>query len=205
MNQTWNRIIYKMWSPFYDHFFNSGAFFRARKAVFSDQSFEKGNTVLLAGCGTGADLDFLPVKELDITAVDFSADMLQKAREKYPSSGVSFMQMDATSMSLPTEAFDVVIASLLLSVVPAPDKCLAEMIRVAKPNGRIIIFDKFVPKHQTLSLLKKAARPLISVMGTDIGVSFEQLARPLEDQHVIVTDTPLMFNGMYRKIILVKK
>ena len=66
-------------------------------------------------------------------------------------------------------SFDYVVASLILSVVPDADKCFQEMTRVLKQEGRIIIFDKFVPKNKKLSLPKWFLRPIIRVLGTDIG------------------------------------
>ena len=49
------------------------------------------------------------------------------------------------------------------------------MMRVLKQDGKIIIFDKFVPENQKLSLPKMLLRPIISVLGTDIGRSFKEL------------------------------
>lgn len=204
MNNKWNQIIYKAWSPFYDRFFNKGMFLKARKEVFKDIEFINGEKVLFVGCGTGADLVYVPYNNIKITAIDYSSDMLDKAKEKFPHINITFLQMDAQNLTFPDETYDIVIASLLLSVVPNPQKCMEEMIRVVKPKGRIIIFDKFIPKNEELSPIKKAVRPLISMLGTDIGINFEKLSEPFVKQLSIQTDIPIMLKGMYRKIISMK-
>lgn len=107
-------------------------------------------------------------------------------------------------MDFQDNQFDLVIGSLVLSVVPNPDKCLEEMIRVVKLSGDILIFDKFVPKDKELSKLKKAIRPLVRLLGTDIGINFERLYNKNKKMIIIKEDKSLMFNGMYRKIMLKK-
>jgi len=204
MNNSWNQIIYKLWSPFYDLFFNKGIFLKGRNVVFSDITFNPGEKVLFVGCGTGADLEFVPLHTVHATAIDFSQDMLNKAKDKFRHTDITFLQMDAQNLTFSDETFDLVIASLLLSVVPDPHKCMDEIIRVARPNGRILIFDKFAPEHQELSLFKKIMRPLISMLGTDIGLRFGTLVKPFHKRIAIQTDEPIMLKGMYRKIIGLK-
>ncbi|WP_306822065.1 hypothetical protein [Mesobacillus foraminis] len=79
------------------------------------------------------------------------------------------------------------------------------MVRVTKKGGVILIFDKFAPENKALSPLKKFLRPLISLLGTDIGVTFKHLYQDEQDDVIIVEDQDLLFNGMYRKIRLLKK
>lgn len=203
MNNNWNRFIYKIWSPLYDYFFNSGLFLEARKRVFQDIEFKAGESVLFVGVGTGADINQVPYNSLKITAIDFSEDMLNQARKKYEGEKIEFVPMDAQNMNLPDNTFDYVIGSLILTVVPDGKKAFGEMVRVAKNGGQIIVFDKFVDGKKDLPLTKRLIRPLIRLLGTDIGLSFESFSegkkslRPLEKKD-------LLFNGMYQKIILMK-
>jgi phosphatidylethanolamine/phosphatidyl-N-methylethanolamine N-methyltransferase len=90
--------------------------------------------VLFVGVGTGADLELINLDNLTITAIDYSDDMLNKAKEKFKGSAIQFNKMDAQDMSLRDNQFDVVVASLVLSVVPDADRCLKEMLRVLKPS-----------------------------------------------------------------------
>ncbi|XRG80672.1 methyltransferase domain-containing protein [Rossellomorea sp. GAMAL-10_SWC] len=204
MNNLWNELIYKIYSPIYDKFFNTGQFLRARKEIFNKTDFVKNQKILFVGVGTGADLELINHKELEITSIDYSDDMLNKAKEKFKDSSIKFLKMDAQDMSFCDFHFDLVVCSLVLSVVPDPDKCLKEMLRVLKPNGEIIIFDKFTPKNKGISPLKKAIRPLIKLFGTDIGVNFEKLCDKQKANLSVKEDISIMFDGMYRKIIIKK-
>ncbi|WP_163100313.1 class I SAM-dependent methyltransferase [Peribacillus alkalitolerans] len=204
MNNSWNKVIYKMWSPIYDYFFNAGPFRKAREAVFSDIPFKHEDKILFVGVGTGVDLLQIPSNELDITAIDYSEDMLEQAKKKFPNSSIRFIQMDAQNLQFEEQSFNYVVASLLLSVVPDSDRAFQEMARVTKEEGKIIVFDKFLSPGERLSLSKTIIRPIIGVLGTDIGISFERLLRNCAYKLHKVEDQPVLFNGMYRKIVLKK-
>ncbi|WP_408010513.1 class I SAM-dependent methyltransferase [Pseudalkalibacillus sp. A8] len=204
MNNSWNKIVYKVWSPLYDNIFNTGRFRKARLKVFQDAPFSKGKTVLYTGVGTGADLEYIHRDNLGITAVDNSLEMLEKAKVKFRDSSIQFLKMDVQNLSFEDESFDFIVASLILSVVPNPDVCFKEMERVLKKDGQLIIFDKFAPGEGKLTLGKKLIRPLISVLGTDIGIDFGELYRKNNRLLSKMEDSPVMMNGMYRKIVLKK-
>ncbi|MGE7694013.1 class I SAM-dependent methyltransferase [Lysinibacillus sp. NPDC094177] len=201
MNNSWNKFIYKIGSPIYDKFFNSGKFLNARKQIFQSIPFNHQQKILFVGVGTGADLELINHANLNITAIDYSTDMLGKAKKKFENSTITFLEMDAQNIEFENESFDYVIASLILSVVPDATKCFQEMTRVLKQEGKIIVFDKFVPKNKKLSIPKMLLRPIISVLGTDIGRSFEEIS---PENIVVKEDTSIMLNGMYRKIIIAK-
>lgn len=188
----------------YDKIFNSGVFLNARKQMFQDNSFNRDQRILFVGVGTGADLDLINHTDMDIIAIDFSPDMLNKARKKFANSRIKFIEMDAQHMGFNNNSFDRVVGSLILSVVPDADECFQEMKRVLTQDGKIIIFDKFKPKDSKLPLSKRFLRPLIKLFGTDIGLDFEKLYSTNDESLKIEEDKPLFMNGMYRKIILRK-
>ncbi|MBO8172468.1 MAG: class I SAM-dependent methyltransferase [Bacillaceae bacterium] len=204
MYNSWNKVIYKIWSPLYDRIFNKGSFLNARKQILQEVSFRKEHKILFVGVGTGADLELIDHTNLDITAIDISPDMLKKANEKFENTSVKFFEMDAQDIKFNDKEFDYVMAHLILSVVPNADKCFQEMKRVLKSNGKIIIFDKFAPKNNKLSLSKKLLRPIIKFLGTDIGVNFEKVFEQNNQNLMIEEDVPVMLNGMYRKIVIKK-
>ncbi|MED3786028.1 class I SAM-dependent methyltransferase [Peribacillus frigoritolerans] len=205
MNNSWNKVIYKFWSPVYDKIFNSHLFLDARKRMFEELDFHDHAKVLFVGVGTGADLELIKNLDLEITAIDLSADMLKKAMGKFDDASINFLEMDAQHMEFTNESFDYVVGSLVLSVVLDANECLREMIRVVKGEGKIILFDKFISKDERLSLPKKLLRPIIRFLGTDIGLRFEDLFSGHGDIMEIVEDRPIMLNGMYRKIIISKR
>lgn len=202
MIHRWNKFVYKIWSPFYDKIFNSGVFVRTRKQVFKDVSFQKGEKILVVGVGTGADLELIYHPDLQITAIDFIPEMLEKAKGKCPNSQIQFIEMDAENLEFAHSTFDTIIASLIIAVVPDANKCLSEMTRVLKPNGRIIIFDKFAPKNKARLMIFTILRPVIRAIGTDIGLSFEKIFQRHKQNLIIEEDQPVLWHGMYRKIIV---
>lgn len=204
MNNYWNKVIYRLWAPFYDYLFNSGPFLKARKKLFASLDIKSKSKVLFVGVGTGADLRFIKGKDVSVTAIDLSPEMLDQANNKYDSPNFKFMEMDAQDLAFSSESFDMVIANLILSVVPDPNQCFQEMIRVTRAGGRIVIFDKFAPPSKDLSVFKKILRPVIAMMGTDIGRHFEEIILPYEKQIQVEEDASALFNGMYRKIIVRK-
>ena len=205
MNNGWNRTIYKCWSPIYDHFFNSGIFLKARKEIFNDLPLKKGTKILFVGVGTGADIPFFLNKGYDITAIDYSADMLKVANEKYPESTVHFLEMDAQKMRFSDESFDFIVANLILSVVPDPVKTLDEIVRVLKKNGSFLIFDKFVTQNKKMTKKQKILRPIVKFFGTDIGLDFYEIYKVVENNCILIQDKNVMMNGWYRKIMGIRK
>jgi ubiquinone/menaquinone biosynthesis C-methylase UbiE len=79
----------------------------------------------------------------DVTAVDLSASMLEKARKNalQRSLDINFIQGDAENLQLPDMQFDVVSSKFLLWTLPNPQKALAEWKRVLKRDGMIIAID----------------------------------------------------------------
>lgn len=204
MNNSWNAIIYKVWAPLYDRFFNAGPFLRARQRLFTDLPFQPGDRILFVGVGTGADIERLPYEKLSVTAIDFSEDMLKKARQKFVGSAIEFVRMDAQELQFPSESFDYVVGSLILSVVPDGGRALAEMERVCRKNGVILIFDKFAKPGQELSIPKKIARQLIKLLGTDIGIPFEAIYQSKKSVMDLISDEGILFGSIYRRILLKK-
>ncbi|MFJ7698816.1 class I SAM-dependent methyltransferase [Lysinibacillus fusiformis] len=204
MNNTWNKIIYKLGSSFYDKFFNTGIFLKARRRIFQEVPFQRKQKILYVGIGTGADLELIDYAKYDITAIDYSPDMLSKAKSKFKNTTIHFLEMDAQKMAFEDESFDYIVASLILSVVPDGSKCFGEMIRVLKKDGSILVFDKFAPKNQKITFTKKLLRSFISMLGTDIGRNFEALINSNKQRIKIEKDHPVMLNGMYRYIEVIK-
>ncbi|WP_110932822.1 class I SAM-dependent methyltransferase [Paenibacillus bouchesdurhonensis] len=206
MNNHWNKLIYRAGAPFYDFLFNAGPFARARKKVFADLALEPDKRVLLVGVGTGADLRFFYGKSLEITAVDLSPAMLAQAKSKVgENENVQFLEMNAEDLRFADQSFDLVIASLILSVVPDEHKCMSELVRVTKERGKIVIFDKFKGGEGKLPLIMRMLRPLIALLGTDIGRNYQAILKPHLGRLIIREDSPAMLGDMYRKIVLEHK
>jgi demethylmenaquinone methyltransferase / 2-methoxy-6-polyprenyl-1,4-benzoquinol methylase len=103
-----------------------------------------GDRVLDLCCGTG-DLALAGQEEGgDVTAVDFSAPMLERARSK--SSEIVWLEADALHLPLADASFDAVTIGFGLRNVASAEQGLAEMRRVLTPGGRLAVLDVTRPR-----------------------------------------------------------
>ncbi|QOT01449.1 class I SAM-dependent methyltransferase [Brevibacterium sp. JNUCC-42] len=129
---------------------------------------------------------FFAKQDIQITAIDISSSMISQAKEKVSTQmNIDFIEMDAQHLLFPDKSFDMIIANLILSVVPDANRCMQEIIRVTKEHGSIVVFDKFESRHKKLSFGKQLLRPIISILGTDIGRNFETMIEPFHKKVVI--------------------
>ena len=125
-----------------------------------------GDRVLEVGVGTGINMALYP-SDCHLTGIDFSASMLEKARERVTRQGIDvrLMEMDAAAMSFADSTFDVVYAPYLISVVPDPVQVVREMRRGCRPGGRILILNHFLSTNPVISMVEKAISPLTVHIG----------------------------------------
>jgi ubiquinone/menaquinone biosynthesis C-methylase UbiE len=108
-----------------------------------------GSSVADVGCGTGEDVRRLS----DIVGpsgaaagFDLSESMLAQARERHADlTWLNFLNAPADALGVADGSFDGVRADRVLIHVPDPQKALDEMIRVAKPGGRIVTSEPDMP------------------------------------------------------------
>lgn len=96
------------------------------------------------GCGAGY-FSFL-LKELgcEVTAIDYSREMLKNAEKnavRLGISGIAYYQMDAQALDFPDECFDFIFTRNVTWTLPDPAKAYAEMVRVLAPGGRLVNCD----------------------------------------------------------------
>lgn len=203
MNNRWNRFIYRLWAPVYDGTVDRFFFRPARARAIQALALQPGETVLLVGVGTGADLPLLPAGARAV-GVDLSPHMLAKAREKLArcAARASLVQGDAQALPMADACADAVLLSLILSVVPDGAGCLRDSLRTLKPGGRAVVFDKFEPSHGRPSALRRWLNVFSTVLGTDIMRRFGDLSRCCAC--AVVRDEPSLGGGLYRVIELRK-
>jgi ubiquinone/menaquinone biosynthesis C-methylase UbiE len=99
-----------------------------------------GLAVADVGCGTGRHALQWAAAGARVTAVDFSAAMLDRARAKPGAKAVTFIQHDlARPFPLESAAFDRVFCCLVLDHIAPLDKCFRELRRLCRPLGCVII------------------------------------------------------------------
>jgi phosphatidylethanolamine/phosphatidyl-N-methylethanolamine N-methyltransferase len=126
-----------------------------------------GDRVLEVGVGTGINTSLYP-RNCHVTGIDLSSSMLEKARDRVKREGlrnVRLIEMDAGNLTFADDAFDIVYAPYLVSVVPDPVKVVREMRRVCRPGGKIIVLNHFRSANPVLSRVERAISPFTVHIG----------------------------------------
>ena len=101
--------------------------------------------VLEIGTGTGANFQYdNPVKVSEIDALEPNPHMLQHARLKGAEIGIPVTFHLGVAESLPYQdgEFDTIVATLVLCSVADPQRVFAELKRVCKKGGKIVLLDR---------------------------------------------------------------
>jgi malonyl-CoA O-methyltransferase len=97
-----------------------------------------GRDVLELGCGTGKNTVFLAELAQRVVALDFSDQMLARARARVGASNVEYVRHDVREpWPIPSASVDVVIGNLVLEHVAGLDAVYAEAARVLRPGGQL--------------------------------------------------------------------
>lgn len=100
----------------------------------------KGMRVLDLAAGTGTSSAALAAHGAHVTAADFSEGMLAEGRRRNAGNDlIDFVWADATQLPFEDDSFDAATISYGLRNVSEPKVALAEMARVVKPGGRVVI------------------------------------------------------------------
>jgi ubiquinone/menaquinone biosynthesis C-methylase UbiE len=98
--------------------------------------------VVEVAIGTGLNLPFYP-PQVQLTGIEQSPAMLALAQHRAEGLGraVDLRQGDAHALALPDACFDTVVCTLSLCAIPDERRALAEMRRVLRPGGRLLLVD----------------------------------------------------------------
>ena len=115
-----------------------------------------------AACGTGRHAQYLRGRGHRVVGVDASAEMLARARAKLPD--VDFRLGALSALPLETASVDLAVCALALMHVAELGPPVAELARVVRPGGRLVVSDF----HPTMLLL--GGRALFEGEGGQYGV-----------------------------------
>ena len=105
-----------------------------------ENEISKTDEVLECACGTGLLSGVIAKKCKSLIATDFSVKMLKKARKKHCAyTNIEFRGGNILQIEYPAEKFDVVVAANVIHLLDEPYKALAELDRVCRIGGKIII------------------------------------------------------------------
>lgn len=158
--QTEGRLI--RWAPYYDLvtiLMTLGQAPRLRKRTVDQALIKPGDSVLDVGCGTG-EVTLLAktrAKHGSVYGIDPAPEMIAVARKKAASKNldIDFRVGVIEALPFPDSSMDVVTSSLMMHHLPENVKVrgLAEIYRVLKPGGRLLIADFMRPTGSFLNHL----------------------------------------------------
>jgi ubiquinone/menaquinone biosynthesis C-methylase UbiE len=99
-----------------------------------------------SGTGSGALAFALAPHVREVVGVDLVPELLEQARkraERFPN--VSFVEGDATKLPFEYAAFDLAGSLRTLHHIPRPELAVAELTRVTRPRGRVLVVDQIAP------------------------------------------------------------
>ncbi len=145
-----------------------------------------GAKVLEVGIGTGLSMPAYPL-HADVTGIDLSDEMLAQARLKIAREGwehINVQAMNAQKLDFPDHSFDFVTTFHVVSVVSNPQEMMAEITRVVKPGGKVLIINHFRSENPWVAHVIDRADPLTRHLGwrTNVGYSDVVGELPLEVQ-----------------------
>ena len=193
------RRAYTVWAIFYDAVVRFLRGSRRRSLALLD--LQKGDSLLIVGCGTGADFEFLPA-DVKVTAVDLTPAMLRRAAAKVGDRRIRLLEMNAMDLRLPDNSFDKTVLHLIVAVVPDPVRTLQEAERVTKPNGLLVVLDKFWNRPERPPLPLRVANALLGGYVTAVNRNFHRLLAGTSLQ--VLREIPLGFGGLYWLYLLRK-
>ena len=119
--------------------------------------------VLEVGVGTGLNLPLYPAGRVtEIVATDPNPNMLWQARARAALLRVPVQLLQASAEALPfrDQGFDTVVATLVFCSVDDPDRGLAEIRRVLRPGGRLLMLEHVRSPHRIASALQGFVTPM---------------------------------------------
>ncbi|WP_408873698.1 class I SAM-dependent methyltransferase [Gluconobacter roseus] len=186
------KTAYRRWARVYDTVFGGISGYGRKRAVAAVNALS-GERVLEVGVGTGL---ALPSYNHDkrITGIDLSEDMLERARmrvlQEHLTNVDDLLEMDAEATTFEDDSFDIAVAMFVASVVPHPDRLLAELKRVVKPGGHILFVNHFLATGGLrLSVERGMARASRS-LGWHPDFAIESLLPPEDLRRATLTPVP---------------
>jgi phosphatidylethanolamine/phosphatidyl-N-methylethanolamine N-methyltransferase len=139
--------------------------------------------VLEVGVGTGLSLGYYR-KDAQVVGIDVSPEMLSIARRRVEQQRLthveSLHEMDAENLQFPDASFDLVLALYVASVVPNPHRLVAEMRRVCRPGGELVIVNHFSGRTVAMRAIERGLAPLSRLLGFRTSFPLDAFLRDTE-------------------------
>ena len=173
-------LLYGSLSPLYDVI--CGALLQpGRRRAIAMLDPRPGERILEVGIGSGYGINDYPAG-CRVVGIDLSRAMLSRAARRIDSKHretVALVQMDALHLGFPDGHFDAVYVPHTISVVKDPLAVGRELLRVCKPNGRILFLNHFEGIPETSNLVNTLAGRLAAAADVNWHLRLDAFLRGL--------------------------
>jgi len=141
-SKTYFDQVAPVWQKLQQSFFSE----EVREKALAAADIQAGQVAADIGAGAGFMTEGLLARGLRIIAVDQSEAMLEQMRSKFAGSSHLDLRLgSAENLPIENNEVDCAFANMYLHHVPQPPQAVAEMARILKPGGRLVITD--LDKH----------------------------------------------------------
>ncbi|TWU47281.1 putative methyltransferase YcgJ [Rubripirellula tenax] len=174
-------------SPFYSHLVPAyqavwpAVAKRRMSAAIKALNIPAGAKVLEVGVGTGLSLNSYPTN-IELTGVDLSEAMLAEAEQLIAEKKwqhIDVMPMNAEELTFEDSSFDIVTSFHTISVVSQPQRMMAEIVRVCKPGGRILMINHFRSDNPLIAKVVDSAGNITKRLGWRTDIELDEVVREL--------------------------
>lgn len=162
--------------------------------------------VLDLGCGTGSLALLAAGDGHRVTAVDRSARMAARAREKLAGTDARVLVGDAAAPPVPAGGFDVVLVRHVLWALPDPAGALRHWTRLLRPGGRLVLIEGRWGTQNPAGIAADSLTALVAPLGGTVQV--EQLGhekalwgRTVQDERYAAVVRPAAPKPRHREIV----
>ncbi|MGN0204351.1 MAG: class I SAM-dependent methyltransferase [Coprococcus sp.] len=148
--------------------------------------------ILDIGTGPGFFSIILARAGYQVTAVDYTEEMLCKARQNagHFADAITWRRMDAQKLDFEDESFDMVVSRNVTWNLEHPEQAYSEWMRVLKPGGRLLNFDANW-YHQLFDEEKRAAYEADRARVSELGIQDDYTCTDIEAMEAIARQVPL--------------
>lgn len=125
-----------------------------RKKLVNIANIQDKQSILDICCGTGNVAVALVSKNpnISITAIDFSEEMIEIAKQKhgikYPQ--IKWLKLDITDFDLPENSFDLITCAFGIRNIDNLQKALDNIYRLSNTKGKVVFLEFSLPKRRLL-------------------------------------------------------
>lgn len=142
-----------------------------------------GERILDLAAGTGTSSAALARSGATVVAVDLSPGMIAEGRKRHPR--IEFVEANGERLPFGDDEFDAVTISFGLRNIEHPQVALAEMYRVLKPGGRLVICEFSKPPRALFrtgyQVYTKFAMPIIAKVTSSNSEAYDYLAESIRN------------------------